>query len=111
MVEETAKGEEALVEVKEKEEEEATVADSEEEIIVVTPKCSDDSFHLKDAPSSAVNLASTSSRRRKSYLEDVRGTRIRTVTSPCSDNDGTIADSIGSLLSPARQSRICEPKT
>ena len=32
MVEEMAKGEEALVEVKEKEEEEATVADSEEEI-------------------------------------------------------------------------------
>ena len=39
MVEETAKGEEALVEVKEKEEEEATVADSEEEIQFSLERC------------------------------------------------------------------------
>ena len=39
MVEEMAKGEEALVEVKEKEEEEATVADSEEEIQFSLERC------------------------------------------------------------------------
>ena len=88
MVEETAKGEEALVEVKEKEEEEATVADSEEEIQFSLERCTRNLYcryfgRRQHAPiTMSTNIADASKRR--DYC---------------------------SLLSPARQSRICEPKT